>query len=313
MIFRISAAAFLLVFGGIVQAAAIDQRFDVDAGGQFNLRSSSSKVTVSGSSTDEVRVQISRQGDDAEEIEDDFVIEFEHDADEVTVEIKRKRKNWFGRTRGLLIEVDVPARFDLDIESSGGSVEVRDVTGSLQSRTSGGAIRFEGVDGPIVAQTSGGSITLDGTNDDARLRTSGGAIRVGDVGGRLNARTSGGSIIVGNAGGTVDAQTSGGRIEIESVLGAVQAQTSGGGIKVGIAAQPQSDSELTASGGAVTVLVGPDVAIALDAKASGGRVKSELPVRHSSATKDSLRGQINGGGPLLRLRASGGSVNVRSL
>jgi hypothetical protein len=53
------------------------------------------------------------------------------------------------------------------------------------------------------------------------------------------------------------------------------------------------------------------VKASIDAHASGGGVNSDVPVTiQGKVESDSLRGDMNGGGPLLRLRSSGGGVRI---
>ena len=50
----------------------------------------------------------------------------------------------------------------------------------------------------------------------------------------------------------------------------------------------------------------------LDAHASGGGVSSDVPITvQGKQDEDSLVGKINGGGPKLVLRSSGGGVRVK--
>ena len=306
----------LLILSGVAAADTITRDFDVTTGGKLIVQAERAKLVIRGGGGDRLQVAITRGNDDAGEIEDDYDIDFSQQGDEVRVDLKHRRKwspsNWFSRS--LVIEVDLPARFDVDLQTSGGSVDVQGLTGVIRAKTSGGSLHFEDVDGPIHGRTSGGSIYLEGTSGDADLRTSGGSIRVGEVDGQVQARTSGGGISVERAGGPVLAKTSGGGIEVGEVHGAIEASTSGGGIRAGIAAQPLADSRLTTSGGSVTVSLGPSIAINLDAKASGGRVRSDLPITmRGSFSKSSIEGDLNGGGPRLYLRASGGSVNLQEL
>lgn len=309
-------ALMALITAGAATAEAIRKDFDVSPGGKLVVAAEGSKLSVRGTSSDEVRVKISRGTDDADDIRDDFDIDLSQDGNEVTVELRKRRqwgpRGWFSRSP--TVEVDVPSRFNVDLKTSGGSVEVEDLEGDLRARTSGGSLRFADVDGPIYGRTSGGSIQLDGTSGNADLETSGGSIRIGEVEGSVDARTSGGNISIDHAGGSVVAKTSGGSIEVDEVLGAIEASTSGGSIRARIADQIQADSKLTTSGGSVTVYLQPSIAVDLEAHASGGRVSSELPGQfRGSVTKSRLEGELNGGGPKLYLRTSGGSVNVREL
>jgi hypothetical protein len=59
------------------------------------------------------------------------------------------------------------------------------------------------------------------------------------------------------------------------------------------------------------VRVDPAVRLNIDASASGGRVSSDLPVTvKGTISKTSLRGTLNGGGAVLKLRSSGGGVSL---
>jgi hypothetical protein len=69
---------------------------------------------------------------------------------------------------------------------------------------------------------------------------------------------------------------------------------------------------LTTSGGSVTAYLANDIAVDLDASTSGGRVKSDFMVV-GKIKKTSIKGTINGGGPDLKLKTSGGSVRIKTL
>jgi hypothetical protein len=144
------------------------------------------------------------------------------------------------------------------------------------------------------------------------LRTGGGSIELSDLRGQVEAYTSGGSIRLGQIEGDVNAKTSGGSIKVEEVAGNINAHTSGGSIKATITKQPTKDCKLTTSGGSVTAYLSPSIAVDLVASARGGSVGSEFDV-NGSLKKKSLKGTINGGGPELVLKTSGGSVRIKKL
>jgi uncharacterized membrane protein len=140
-------------------------------------------------------------------------------------------------------------------------------------------------------------------------RSDGGKIEIEDLIGNVDANTSGGSIKVGNVEGDVDLHTSGGSIRTKNIKGEIDAHTSGGSIDVTFAQQPMNDASLTTSGGSIEATFPADVAIDIDASTSGGRVRSEFDVS-GRVKKKSIRGQINGGGPEIELRTSGGSISI---
>lgn len=64
------------------------------------------------------------------------------------------------------------------------------------------------------------------------------------------------------------------------------------------------------SGGGITVYLADGIGVDLDASSSGGRVDSDFAVDAETKTKSTLVGRINGGGPQLHLRNSGGGVQI---
>jgi DUF4097 and DUF4098 domain-containing protein YvlB len=94
----------------------------------------------------------------------------------------------------------------------------------------------------------------------------------------------------------------------------VDAQTSGGSIRARLAQQPHNDSRLSTSGGSITVAIAPSVAVDLDAHTSGGGVDTDIPVTLlGRQSESSMEGKINGGGPKLVLRSSGGGIRIQKL
>jgi DUF4097 and DUF4098 domain-containing protein YvlB len=144
------------------------------------------------------------------------------------------------------------------------------------------------------------------------LKTGGGSISLSDLKGQVNARTSGGSIYLGKIIGDVTVKTSGGSIRVDEVAGNINAHTSGGSIKATLTQQPKSNCRLTTSGGSLTAYLDPNVAVNLSAKTSGGRVHNEFEV-NGNVSETSIEGKINGGGPELYMRTSGGSVSIKKI
>jgi len=94
----------------------------------------------------------------------------------------------------------------------------------------------------------------------------------------------------------------------------VLAETSSGPINVSFAVAPMAECRLQVSGGGIKVMLPKTAAVDVDARSSGGRVLTELPVTPRAAPSESifgvLQGQINGGGPAVILRASSGDIHL---
>jgi len=144
------------------------------------------------------------------------------------------------------------------------------------------------------------------------LDTSGGSIDIDNLYGKIDAYTSGGSITLAHIHGDIDVKTSGGSIDVDDVTGKINAHTSGGSIRVKLFKSPTGDSKFSTSGGSIRAYLAKDIAVDLLAKTSGGRVSSELDV-NGTIKKRRIEGSINGGGPELIFKTSGGSVRINEL
>ena len=149
-------------------------------------------------------------------------------------------------------------------------------------------------------------------NYNIELQTSGGSLSIEDLTGEVNARTSGGSIRVGNIVGNVKLKTSGGSISTATISGDLNAHTSGGSIQTTINKQLKADAKFTTSGGSITANLIDNIKIDIDAATSGGRVKTDFEI-DGKVKKQSISGKINGGGPKLTLKTSGGSIKINSI
>lgn len=223
---------------------------------------------------------------------EDLVFAYEISGADVTITMKwkddQRPRNVNLSARHTLL---IPNRYHLDVQTAGGKIHGEDIHGNVIANTSGGGIRFGRVNGDIKARTSGGGIT------------------VADVEGNVEVKTSGGSIQVGNVAGNVAASTSGGGIKLGAVTGEVQGSTSGGSISAELVAQIAQPLELSTSGGGIKLAVPGDFKADLDARTSGGGVDCELPIQ-GTIKRSSIAGQLNGGGPKVTLRTSGGSIKV---
>ena len=312
----ILALSLLLASGAF--ADVIKRGFTVADGGTLRLDGGYGNIkVVTGGSGVVVEVTRDARNRGGQKRMAEHKITFEQQGNDVVIksDFPNSRGSWFGWNDidyDVQWNIRVPDRYNVDVETSGGSIEIDEIAGTVDARTSGGSIRTGRLGGKSKLDTSGGSITVDGATAELDAHTSGGSIDIGDIAGTVQAKTSGGSISLGRVSGEVYARTSGGDIRIEDAAGRVDASTSGGTVRAQISRQPAGDSKLSTSGGAVVVTLAPSVAVDLDAHASGGGVSSDVPITvQGKQDDDSLVGKINGGGPKLVLRSSGGGVRVK--
>lgn len=290
----------------------LERDFPLPAGGRFALAADEGSATVRGGDGSRARIVVTSPRDDIEERWD---FQFVPSDGELRLRAKRRHPlgGWFsfGRGDSLHYEIQVPRATALTLDTAGGKLEAYDIDADVTLDTSGGSIRAERLQGHVDADTSGGSIVVADIEGEVRLDTSGGSIEANRVRGTVSADTSGGSIRIAEVSADVTASTSGGSIEIEEAGGRVEADTSGGSVMVSFATGNAAGGSLGTSGGGLTVHLDPSVRLDIDAEASGGSVRSDLPLTvRGSISRSSLRGQLNGGGATLRLRASGGGVRI---
>jgi Toastrack DUF4097 len=222
---------------------------------------------------------------------------------------------WHTRNRSeAKYVITVPARFNASLNTAGGAITVRGLSGTVGSHTSGGSLSFSALRGSLDGTTSGGRIQVEDCQGTLSVNTSGGSIDVTGGAGSLGGSTSGGSVTVRDFHGPARVSTSGGGITVESVTGAIDGSTSGGSIRAVLLAPVSHAVKLSTAGGGITVSIPQGAAFDLDAETSGGGVRSDLPVTVTGRIKRSqLKGPVNGGGKMVLLRTSGGSISVKGI
>lgn len=300
----LSVAAPVVLHAKIVRT--VEKTFAVQPGGTFrgHTQGGDFVIRTGDVSTVQVTAQQTIRADDDEEADAllaDLAFRLEQVGGDVVAEARYDRKSsWSWRTWppvSVDFTVVVPRDFNLELTTSGGDVDVGDLKGEIKARTSGGDMRFGRIDGDVDARTSGGDIFLREGAAAVGLHTSGGDIRVGRSGGRTDVSTSGGDIRLDDVGELVRAKTSGGNVH------AVLSERFGG------------DAEIGTSGGKVVVRVPGKIGFQLDARTSGGKVDAAgltITIDRGGTGKHRLVGAVNGGGPMLKLRSSGGNIEIRA-
>lgn len=137
-------------------------------------------------------------------------------------------------------------------ETGGGPIDVGTVVGEIALHTGGGSIQVRQANGKIVAETGGGTIDIQSGGQDAVIETGGGNISVRHCNGKVKASTGGGTVDLGDIGGPVEIDTGGGSIRLSSAKGHVHAETGGGGIE--LSGVPSAVAETGAGGITVKLL-----------------------------------------------------------
>ena len=231
---------------------------------------------------------------------------------------------------------------NVNSRTGGGSINVGSVNADLEVHTGGGRVNIKSVGGRLFATTGGESVNVESVKRDAKIETGGGNISVQSVGGDLRASTGGGNIEVGNVSGRMEVETGGGSIRLTGGNGPIRAQTGSGMIQCkgnsmraetgagGIIAEfatmngKFSDSTLETGVGDIVVYLPSDLKVSIHASidvATGkDAIHSDLPgIRIVSESGDygpremSAEGNLNGGGPMLKLHTATGKIQFIAL
>lgn len=299
---------------------SIQKTLPAAPGGRLVIETDRGSITVTGRPGNEVSVEVLRtvkRGSEkkAAELLERHKVTIEESAGTIRVVSELPRTDrWsiWGPYLEVSIRVSVPKEFNLDAQTAGGSIRVTGVKGETSARTSGGSLRFEELAGKVFGRTAGGSIHGRDLAGSVDVTTSGGSVDLDGVkGGPLKAVTSGGSLRLIGIAAPVEARTSGGGIRLETSGTPVFASTSGGSVDATLTAVPTGNVELRSSAGGITLRAPADSAFRLDASTSAGGVRSDFPVAVTEAgNRSSLKGPVQGGGPLIKLRTSAGSIRI---
>ena len=283
---------------GAASAAAEDWSFNTGPGGRLEIDlETGGGIEIRGEATNTVTIKATIKGRDADEVR--MSATSSGNVVKVQSEWARRMRN---SSAGANIVVTVPDRYDIEFETTGGSIEISDVEGDIDGETMGGELDLRNLRGKLSVSTMGGDITVADSQVDGRVKTMGGSITFRNVSGDFDGETMGGNVLFDNAaaagaattrpvtvstmGGNIKVanaplgatvSTMGGNIHIDSAREFIKAETMGGEITVD---EVDGDVDVSTMGGDVDVIVvgnGHDVNI----ESKGGDIELSLPAGFS--------------------------------
>ncbi len=313
--------------------------FNASAIKALNVRTSGGSINVAGQSGEaKVEVYIRANNwngkselskEETEERLKEYELTVAMEGETLVCKSKRKNENdnWdWKKSLSISFKITVPEKTTTDLATSGGSIKLAKLSGNQNFSTSGGSLHLDDLSGTVKGRTSGGSIHLANCHDqldlatsggsikadackgDIKLVTSGGSISLNQMNGNVRASTSGGSIRGGDIKGELVASTSGGSIRLTDVAASLKASTSAGGIHAEITSLGKY-LDLSTSAGGIHVQMPLNKGLDLDLRANRVNV-GDLSNFNGTKEKDRVNGKLNGGGTLVTMRASSGSISV---
>ncbi len=279
-------------FGGGTLKTISEKTFNTTPGKKFTLKASSGDVKITTSDVPQVYVKVLGNEIAAKKI----ILNFDDSENGITVTAEKEGAlNFFnfGNNIRLRFEIVLPAKYNSNISSSGGDINISNLQGETILHTSGGDISTADLDGTLNAYTSGGDITCTNNNGTVKIQTSGGNITCSKFIGDLDASTSGGDISLDGKDSKIKASTSGGEIKLV-YLGenkGIDLSSSGGSIKLTLPSDFNASAKMYTSGGSINY--------------SGFSVNNVTKI-----TSTKFEADLNKGGKPLIVKTSGGDIDL---
>ncbi len=172
----------------------------------------------------------------------------------------------------------------------------------------------------LDARSADGNLTAADLHGDLTIHTSDGGQELTGVSGNLKLHSSDGHLRVRNASGTLETRGSDGNQEISGSFTSLQLHSSDGSMTIELAegSHLSSDSRIESSDGSVTLRLPKSFPAELAISTSDGSIQSTLPLvvegyNSKGNSGHNIRGKFNGGGSLLTIHTSDGSVHLTTL
>lgn len=258
-----TSGALLFLMAGLglqYQAAAQEEyRLQGDEVAIYNLLGD---VEMARGAGDEVIIQMTRGGGDAEQLGTDFrnvqsrasfIVEYP-DGDLVYPRMGKRFKTHYKGALGDLGKIDfelrgsgkgleawadlkilVPPGKDLALYQVAGDITLLDVEGNLQVSTRWGSVQAEGGQGDLEVDTGSGAVALTGFDGGVVADTGSGAVTMSDIrGDEITADTGSGGVTLSRIrGGEVTVDTGSGNVELSDIEGDdLEVDTGSGSVKL---------------------------------------------------------------------------------
>jgi len=264
---------------------AIDETFSVSGTPEIRVSNEDGRTEIRAHARAEVVVRATkevvraRDRAEAETLAAEVTIRVEHRGNKVEVITERPKRHWtIGRDASVLVHLDiqVPAKSNLDVTSEDGAVTVSGLDGRHRLSVEDGDLEVLDSIGRFTIVTEDGDVRLVGVDGDVSITSEDGDVTLRGVVTRLSAETDDGSVDV--------------KLLPRSEMGA--------------------DWSLRAADGPIRIELPDDFSAELDIRVDDGSIDVDPPVQVHSSSRGRMQSTLNGGGHTLKVRTDDGSVHV---
>lgn len=214
------------------------------------------------------------------------------------------------RKISISYEVVTPVDTTAEVQSGSGNIGVDGIRGPADTRSGSGNVNVAHVAGKVDASTGSGNIDFDSVAGGGKSSTGSGNITARGMSGDFIGTTGSGNVIVDfTTSGSVEMSSGSGNLEARGVQGGLRASTGSGDISAD--GQLKSNWNLKTSSGSVRVKLPAEAAFNIEARSSSGSIEVNHPLTvQGRIAKNQVQGVVRGGGALLAVSTSSGSIRV---
>ena len=207
-------------------------------------------------------------------------------------------------------QLRVPADTRVKTTSDSGATSVRGIGGTVHVQTQSGAIEVHSLGGDATISSGSGAVTADSVAGPLAVVTSSSSFAATGLGSSLRVRTQSGEVNAALTGtGDVDIETGSSTIHVRGLQGALTAKTQSG--HVSVQGAPRQPWVATTGSSGVSFDVEAGVPFSIDATSRSGSVAVAGGRVEGSEAKRHVVGDVNGGGPMVRINSGSGSIQVQ--
>jgi len=319
-------AAAALLGAGVSAAAAqqVNQSVAADPTGTVEVHAVSGQIRVTGWTRNQVQVtgQLGGAGER---------VEVDDEGGNVVVRVVYPRGHGSGSNRDLRLEVRVPVRNDVEVNTVSADAQAEGLEGDVEVHSVSGAIRIaNNRSREIGADTKSGTVDVIADADRVEANSVSGSVTVGGtVRDRVEAHSVSGVVRVTAAAGEVEAGSVSGSVEVASMRGRAEVNSVSGDVRVtgrGLSGSFQtvsgeitiigdlargSDLELTTHSGTITLQMPAGASAAVDFTTFSGDIESDYPgARVTRPSRREARVIIGGGDARVTAQTFSGDVRL---
>ena len=271
--------------------------FDVSDGGTLRVRVDDADIAVGATASGAAHIEISLRSNEMEWARSEFEkMSFQARLDGNTVVIEsdgRQGDSWRrGRWMSVRVEVRIPERFALELETRDGDVSLGSFAGDARIRSQDGDLLIESLEGAEIELWS-----QDGDVKAASLR--GDTVKIG---------TQDGDILVESIAGDVFIDTQDGDVRIAAADSSRMSLASGDG-DIEVAISEAGNFNLGTNDGDISIIAPAALQANIDFSGDNVEIHDGFTI-DGRVGNNRTEGRINGGGDVIRARAGDGTIRL---